>query len=323
MKVEGKTEYYVGIDISKEKLDVYIRPSDEYNQYRNDGDGCEQLLEWLAGYQGAIKLVVVEATGGLENLVLASLGRAGVPVHRSNPSCIRHFAKANRQYAKTDRIDAEIIAVFGEKLTPEPQALPSEAAAELQDLVQRRRQVTKMLGDERKRLSRARPRSRQSIESHIEWLEQQRQELEAEIEAQVAENPAQQAQAQRLQTGSGVGVVTAAQLVVELPELGQLSREQIAALAGLAPLNRDSGQQRGRRSIWGGRASVRSALYMAVLSASRYNPAIRSFYQRLLARGKEKKVALIACARKLLTILNAMLRDGTDWQFPISDQGLG
>jgi len=242
-------------------------------------------------------------------------------VHRSNPSCIRHFAKANRQYAKTDRIDAEIIAVFGEKLTPEPQAPASEAAVQLQDLVQRRRQISKMLGDERKRLSRARPRSRQSIEAHLEWLEQQRQELEAEIEEQVAQNPTQQGQVQRLQTCRGVGQVTAVQLVVELPELGQLARGQIAALAGVAPLNRDSGQQRGRRSIWGGRAAVRSALYMAALSASRFNPAIRAFYQRLLARGKEKKVALIACARKLLTILNAMLRDGTDWQSPTQTSG--
>jgi transposase len=239
---------------------------------------------------------------------------AGIPVAVVNPRQVRDFARSVGALAKTDRLDAQLIARFAEAVKPIPRPLPDAQARELTALVVRRRQVMQMIAMETNRLQRALPSLRPVIQAHIDWLRGQRDQLDTEMEALLQQSPLWLAQEQLYRTMSGIGPVTARTLIVELPELGVIGNKRIAALAGVAPFNRDSGTLRGKRTIWGGRKAVRNALYMAAVSATRCNPVIRDFYQSLLARGKEKKSALVACMHKMLIILNAMARKGTSWQ---------
>jgi transposase len=260
-------------------------------------------------------LLVCEATGGFEPAAIAMLAAAGLPVVVANPRQIRDFARATGQLAKTDRIDAAILALFAERVRPTPRP-PSDAAQLLDALLTRRRQLVEMLGAEKNRLGFAPRPLHQGIQQHIRWLERQLDDVTKTLADQIEQSPVWRAKDDLLQSVPGVGPIVSAVLLAELPELGTLSHKQIATLAGVAPLARDSGTLRGKRLVWGGRAGVRTALYLAALCGRRWNPHLRVFYERLLAAGKPKKVALIACARKLLTILNAMLRDTARWRAP-------
>jgi transposase len=258
-------------------------------------------------------LVVVEATGGYEMALVGLLVAAAVPVAVVNPRQVRDFAKATGQLAKTDAIDARVLALFAARVQPTPRAVPDAALQDLTALVTRRRQLVEMLGAERNRLAVARPALRRSVGAHIRWLERQLATLEEELATRIRATPVWREKDDLLRSVPGVGPQTARMLIAHLPELGQLSRHEIAALAGVAPLNRDSGRWRGRRTTWGGRAVVRAGLYMAALVASRHNPVLRAFYVRLVVAGKPKKVALVAVMRKLLTILNAMVHHQRAW----------
>ena len=303
----------VGIDVSKDRLDAHIRPSGEAFAVARDGEGLEQLVERLAARD--VSLVVVEATGGFETTVAAALAGAGLPLAVVNPRQIRDFARALGRLAKTDAIDAEVIALFAEKVRPEARPLASPEAQALGELVARRRQVVEMIGMEaNRRRQAAAKRLVKKIDRHLAFLEKELAEVDADIDAGVRASPAWREKEELLASVPGVGPVTARTLIAELPELGQLNRRKLAALVGVAPFNRDSGAWRGHRRIGGGRTSVRNALYMAALAATRWNPVIRAAYRRLVARGRPKKVALVACLRRLLTILNAILRDKTPWQ---------
>lgn len=302
---------YVGIDVAKSWLDVAQRPETSNVRVSNDTAGISGLVEELLTVQPA--LVVMEATGGLEVPLVAALLRAGLPTAVVNPRQVREFARATGRLAKTDAIDAGILAHFAEAVRPAPRPLPDEAGRELRALVMRRRQLVEMLTAERNRLARAGV-IRPEIQEHIRWLEAALHVLEAKIAERVQASPAWQKRESLYLSTPGVGPVLATVLLAELPELGRLNCKEIAALVGVAPLNRDSGLFRGRRKVWGGRVQVRSALYMGALVATRHNPTIRAFYQRLLGAGKPKKVALTACMRKLLTILNAMARSSSHWQ---------
>lgn len=303
---------FVGIDVSKAVLDVALRPTGERFSAANDDAGIRSVLERLRAH--ASVLVVLEATGGFENALVAALGAAGFAVVVANPRQIRDFARATGQLAKTDRIDAEILALFAERVRPQPRPLPDEAAQALDALLTRRRQLLEMLIAERNRLALAKLPVRKSITEHIRWLERQLSGVDRDLERSVQQSPLWRAKEDLLRTVPGIGPVVSRTLLGELPELGRLSHKQIAALVGVAPLARDSGTLRGKRIVWGGRAPVRSALYMGALVASRHNPVIRTFYQRLRAAGKPRKVALTACMRKLLVILNAMARDNRPWR---------
>jgi transposase len=278
----------------------------------NDECGIAALLTRLAAVHPT--LVVLEATGGAEVAVVAALGLAQVPVAVLNPRHVRDFAKATGRLAKTDRIDAQVLAQFAAAVQPTPRPLPDAQTQELGALLSRRRQVVEMLTAERHRLRTATVRVQPGIQAHIAFLEQQRTEADRALATLLQASPLWQDKARLLQSASGVGPVLTTTLLAELPELGTLDRREIALLVGVAPLNDDSGKHRGHRRIWGGRASVRAVLYMATVSAIRANPIIKPYYARLRAAGKLPKVALVACMRKLLTILNAMLRDGTTWQ---------
>ena len=302
---------FVGIDVSKEQLDIAVRPTDERWQVENDEAGIAQLVERLCSQ--APMLIVLEATGGLEMPVVIALAAADLPLAVANPRQTRDFAKATGQLAKTDPLDADNLAHFAQVIQPEPQQLPDEQTRHLKALVRRRRQVVKMLTAERNRCSSASPQAKEYIEHHIAYLVQEREALDAELEHRVQENAIWRAKADLLQSVPGVGPTTSNTFISCLPELGTLNRKAIAALVGVAPLNSDSGRFRGRRKVWGGRADVRAVLYMAALTATRFNPRIRAFYEKLLDAGKPKKVALTACMRKLLTILNAMMNQGTLW----------
>ncbi len=303
----------VGIDVAKPHLDIHVRPTDERFRLLRDEAGLGQLVERLRAL-GPV-LVVLEATGGYEVPVAAALGSAGLPVAVVNPRQIRDFARATGQLAKTDTLDALIIARFAEVVQPEARPLPTAQAQALGELVARRRQLTDMLGAESNRQQQAHdPRLQRRIATHIRWLTKALAELEADLDDTIRSSPLWRAQDHLLQSVPGVGGVTAFTLIAELPELGHLDRRKIAALVGVAPLNRDSGAWRGRRMIAGGRPTVRGVLYMAALTAIRFNPVIAHFYQRLTAAGRPKKVALIAAMRKLLTMLNAILRDQRPWQ---------
>ena len=261
------------------------------------------------------ELIVLEATGGFEQVVAAGLAGAGLPVVVVNPRQIRDFARSMGRLAKTDRIDAEVIALFAERVRPEVRPLPDAAARELDELVTRRRQVIEMMVAEGNRARRlASRRLKKRIDRHLEVLQKELTEIERELDDTIRRSPIWRETEDLLKSVPGIGNATARTLLAELPELGTLGRRQIAALAGVAPFNRDSGTFRGRRMIGGGRAGVRATLYMAALVASRHNPVIAAFYQRLLAAGKPKKTALVACMRKLLTILNAIIRHRTPWQ---------
>lgn len=274
------------------------------------------LVERLRGVRPA--LVVLEATGGLQIPAVAALAAAGLRTVVVNPRQVRQFAGATGRLAKTDAIDAQVLAQFGEAVRPEVRPLPDADSQELSALVNRRRQLIEMLTAEKNRLRLAAKKVRPNIEAHIRWLEGELLDLEGGLGDAIRSSPVWRERDNLLRSVPGVGPVLSSVLLAELPELGRLNRKEIAALAGVAPLNRDSGQFRGRRTVWGGRSHVRTALYMATLVASRYNPTIKSFYQRLLSVGKPKKVALTACMRKLLTILNAMMRHQAPWEISAS-----
>lgn len=303
---------FVGIDVSKDRLDVHIRPRGEFFSVSRDGAGLEALIERLRPL--APKMVGLEATGGFETVVAAGLMAAGLPVVVVNPAQVRDFAKALGKRAKTDPIDASVIAHFIEATKPELRALPDEATRQLADLVARRRQIIEMIVAERQRERRmTNPKLRKSIQRLLKALQKELSSLESDIDDSVHASPAWRSKEDLLVTMPGVGKTTARTLIAEMPELGQLDRQEIAALAGLAPYTRQSGQWKGKSFIGGGRASVRAALFMAALVAARHNRVLRLFHQRLIAAGKLKIVAIVAVARKLLTMLNAMLRDGKPW----------
>jgi transposase len=303
----------VGVDVAKERLDVHVRPEGERFTVPADEGGLQELVRQLQRVGPGV--VVLEATGGYEVPVAAALAAAGVPVAIVNPRQVRDFARATGRLAKTDALDAETLARFGEAVRPAVRPLPDAQTQVLGELVVRRRQLVEMLAAESNRHRQARaPQVRQRIGSHLEWLRAALRDLERELRAAVRGTPIWRAREELLRSVPGIGDVTAQTLMAELPELGQLDRRQIAALVGVAPLNRDSGSLRGRRMIGGGRATVRAVLYMAALTAIRLNPVIAAQYRRLVAAGRPAKVALVAAMRKLLVVVNAMVRDGRRWQ---------
>ena len=302
---------FVGIDVGKDELVIALAPSGEQWSTPNVASALAVLGERLTAVRPA--LIVLEATGGYETAAVATLGAAGLPVIVVNPRQVRDFARATGRLAKTDRVDAQVLALFAERIRPAVRPLPDEVTQDLQALVLRRRQLIDMLTAEKNRLGLARKPIRQSLKAHIAYLERELHSADADLRDAVAGSPLWRATDDLLQSVPGIGPTVALTLLAELPELGLLSRREIAALVGVAPVARDSGKERGRRAIAGGRASVRKALFMATLVASRHNALIRAYYQRLLAVGKPKKLALVACMRKLLVILNAMLRQQVAW----------
>jgi transposase len=316
--VMGKaSQGLVGVDVSEARLDVCVPPGGEQAVFGRDRRGIAELVAWLAGKKRP--LVVVEATGGLERGLEAALDQAGIAVAVVNPRLVRDFARAAGLLAKTDRLDARALALFGERMRPEARPARTPADHALAALVLRRRQLAELLEAERNRARRAEePVVLASIEAHLGWLRAALAELERHIRDRLAANPTWQEKTDLLQSVPGVGAVTTASLIGLLPELGQVDGKAIAALVGVAPFARDSGLMKGRRTIWGGRAPVRAVLYMAALVAVRHNPILRAFYNRLVGAGKAKKLALTAAMRKLIVTLNAILRDGTPWRAPQS-----
>jgi len=303
-----ETAVFVGIDVAKDRLDVHVLPRGDAFAQANDPQGIAALVEALKPLGCA--LVVLEATGGLEHPAAAALSACGLAVCVVNPRQTRDFAKAMGRLAKTDTIDAEGLALFAQRVRPEARPLPDAEARAFEALLRRRRQLLEMRAAEQNRLGLASDRrERHSLQAHINWLSKQLGRLDEELALAVQSSAVWRAKDELLQSIKGVGPVVSRTLLAALPELGTLGRQQIAALAGLAPVADDSGQHKGRRSIKGGRADVRCALYMAALSASRFNPALRAFRQRLAAAGKAVRVCLVAVARKLLVIANAVLRD--------------
>lgn len=306
-------EFVVGIDVAKAGLDVAVRPSGEERHLANASAEIAELVGWLSALQP--QLIVVEATGGYEAPLVAELGIAHLPVAVVNPRQVRDFARASGRLAKTDRLDAQTLAHFGQAMRPTPRPLPDQETQALAALVERRRQVVAMRTAEQNRLGATRVAAvRSRIQAHLTWLDEELHALDEELRRRLRASPLWRAQDDLLRSVPGVGPTLALTLLAELPELGRLARPQIAALVGVAPLNRDSGTLRGQRSIWGGRAAVRTTLSMATLRATRCNPVIQRFYDRLVAAGKPRKVALVACMHKLLTILNAMVKHQTPWQ---------
>lgn len=314
------TKQVVGIDVGKEKLDVGVSGEKRVRVWDNDQTGRAELSDWVEDQEP--HLVVIEASGGYEAAIVSELVQRGLEVALVNPTRVRAFARAEGLLAKTDRIDARLIARFGAIMQPEARARRDQAQLELNQWVSRRRQLVLMVSAEKNRLQTAPAAIQVDIVRHIDWLQAEIERLEAQINQAIAHNPTWRETARRVETVPGVGAITASTLVADLPELGQLNRQKIAALVGLAPFNHDSGKRRGKRRIFGGRTSVRCVLYMATLSAIRHNPVIKSFYDRLLATGKLKKVALTACMRKLLVILNTMVKSGQDWDPPISSPSI-
>lgn len=308
----------VGIDVAKAELVIAARPSSERWTVANDERGVKTLIDRLR--QDRPELIVLEATGGYELLCVAALASAALPVVVVNPRQVRDFARATGQLAKTDRIDADVLALFAERVRPAVRLIADDAAQDLDALLARRRQLLEMLQAEKNRagqvFGRGKRLVKKSLTAHIAYLERELRVADTDLGAMVRASPAWRERDDLLQSVPGVGRIVALTLVAELPELGRLSRREIAKLVGIAPLSRDSGTMRGRRFVQGGRASVRAALYMAALVATRHNAVIRAFYQRLVAAGKPKKLALVACMRKLLTILNVMARNKTPWQAP-------
>jgi transposase len=312
MTSERQTNVFVGIDVSKVHLDVAVRPSQERWQEDNTIEGIERLVARLGGLEPT--LIVLEATGGLEMACVAGLAAAGLPVVVINPRQGRDFAKSLGRLAKTDRIDAGVLAHFGEAVRPEVRPIPAEQTVHLQAVLVRRRQVIEMLVAEQNRLGLTHAQVRSRLKDHIDWLKEELTSLDDELRQQIQDSPVWREKEQLLRSVPGVGPVTATTVLAELPELGQLNRKKIAALVGVAPFNCDSGQKRGKRAIWGGRTSVRNSLYMATMSATRSNSVIRAHYEQLRKQGKPYKVAIVACMRKLLTILNAIARSNSPWQ---------
>lgn len=302
---------FVGVDVAKGELVAALRPAGETWTVANDEAGIQELLRRLQ--LRSPTLVVVEATGGYERALVAALATASIPLVVANPRQVRDFARSTGQLAKTDHIDAHILALFAERVRPEPRPLPDEATRTLEALLTRRRQLLEMLTAERNRLEHALPAVRRDLLQHIRWLERRLRDVDHDLDRTVQSSPVWRARENLLRSIPGVGPVTSRTLIGHLPELGTLNRKKIAALVGVAPLARDSGTLKGKRLVWGGRAHVRAALYMAALVASRCNPQIAAFYRRLVHAGKPKKLALTACMRKLLTILNAMMKTETAW----------
>ena len=305
------TESYVGIDVSKKILDTAIGQTGDLWQSANDRKGIADIVTRLEALQPA--LIVVESTGGLEIRLLTALFEAKLPFCRVHPGRVREFARSVGLLGKTDRLDARLLARFAQAVKPPVTSLPGEDEQRLSALLLRRRQVVEMLTAEKNRLSTAPVATQDRISQHILWLQEEQDKLDEEIDQFVNQTPIFRHKQDILQSTPGIGPVTSAILMADLPELGLLSRQKIAALVGVAPFNNDSGPRRGKRRVKGGRAAIRSTLYMATLSSIQFNPVIQAFYQRLVKRGKEKKVAVVACMRKLLTILNAMIRDDTTW----------
>jgi transposase len=309
--VMTSAQVFVGIDVSKAQLDIALRPEGRFAA-SNDDAGFAQVIERLRAVPTA--LVVLEATGGLELPLTGALAAAGVPVVVVNPRHVRDFAKATGKLAKTDALDAQMLAHFAEVMRPEARPLPDEQTQTLAAILTRRRQLVEMLTAEKNRLASARKPVRKSLRAHIAWLERELSHTDSGLAHAIRESPVWREKEELLQSTPGVGPVVTTTLLANLPELGTLTAKQIAALVGVAPFNRDSGTLRGKRTVWGGRAQVRAVLYMGTLVATRFNPVIHAFYHRLCAAGKAKKVALTACMRKLLIILNAMLKHRTPWR---------
>ena len=309
-----ETEVWVGIDVSKARLDVALGAAGELFSVANETRAIAGLVARLVELAPA--LLVLEASGGLETALVAELGAAQLPVVVVNPRQVRDFARATGQLAKTDALDARMLALFAERIRPELRRLPSEQERELKALVARRRELVEMITAERNRLGSAPKLLRKEITAHIRWLEGRLKERDRDLDRMLRSSPLWREREDLLRAVPGVGPVLCATLLADLPELGALSRREIAKLVGVAPLNRDSGTLRGRRTVWGGRAQVRAALYMATLVAVRFNPVLKAFYLRLRGAGKPAKVALTAAMRKLLTILNAMLKQRSPWRPP-------
>jgi transposase len=308
----SQSTVFVGIDVSKTQLDVAVRPEGQGLTVRNDESGMTTLVERMRELQPY--LVVLEATGGFEVALVGALAAVGMPLVVANPRQVRDFAKATGQLAKTDRLDAQILAQFAATVRPIPRPLPEACTQELAAVLTRRRQLIDMLTAEKNRLSSALKPVRKGIQAHITWLERRLREADDEISTTIRQSPVWREKDDLLQSTPGVGRVLSTTLLASLPELGTLNRKQIAALVGVAPFARESGVWRGKRMVRGGRAPVRVALYMSALVAARYNPVIKAFYHRLRHAGKPAKVALTACMRKLLTILNAMVKHHSPWR---------
>jgi transposase len=306
------TELLVGIDVSKDKFDLASTASCKQLQFDNNNRGIDHLVKWLDKQQPT--LVVLEASGGYEMALVSALALTGLPVAVVNPRQVRDYAKASGKLAKTDAIDAAVLTSFAAAIRPQARPLPDAQALQLKALVARRRDLVDMAVAESNRLETALPAVAGGIRKHLRWLEKQLAAINKEIADIIRSSPLWREKDQLLQTAPGVGPVTSFALMAELPELGQLSDKKIAALVGVAPYNCDSGRHKGKRVCWGGRADLRRTLYMGTICATRFNPPIREFYQRLLADGKPKKLAITACMRKLLSHLNAMIRDNCPWQ---------
>ena len=302
---------YAGIDVAKDRLDMAVRPSGAACTVAYDGAGVDDLVSRLHSLEPSV--VVLEATGGLELPLAGALAAASLPVVVVNPRQVRDFARATGRMAKTDALDAQVLAHFAEAVRPEIRPLADSDTQELHSLTARRTQVVEMLVAEKNRLGRASRAVVPRIQAHIQWLEQELDDLDQGLRQALQRSPVWRERDDLLRSVPGVGPQLSVSLLADLPELGTLGRRQIAALVGVAPMNRDSGTKRGRRMVSGGRARVRAVLYMGALVATRHNPVIRGFYQRLLAAGKTKKLALTACMRKLLTILNSMAKSGQRW----------
>ena len=309
-------ETFVGIDVAKDRVDVAVRPGGDMWSVDYDERGMSELASCLNTTAPAA--VLLEATGGLEVPLVSALAAAALPVVVVNPRQVRDFARATGRLAKTDALDAQVLAHFAEAVRPPVRPLRDADTQELNSIATRRSQLVTMLVAEKNRLRRSSHSVRSSVQSHITWLEQELNDLDKDLRSALRRSPVWREKDDLLRSVPGVGEQLSMSLLAYLPELGKLSRKQIAALVGVAPFNRDSGPYRGRRSIWGGRSRVRAVLYMGALVASRYNPVLREFYHRLLAAGKPKKLALTACMRKLLTILNAMVKSGQHWSHQAS-----
>lgn len=309
---ENTYKNYVGIDVSKKHLDVCVHATKEHFRTTNDDSGFREIKKRLSPYSPC--LLIAEATGGFEADLVRTLQKKHFSCAVVNPRQVRDFAKALGRLAKTDKIDASVLAHFGEVVKPSPKAMVKAEEQTLSDTQQRRRQLVDMITMEKNRCDKASGHVRKQIKKTIDFLEKQLKEVDKNLADQVSENEAWQTKMELLKSIKGVGQVIALTLVSDLPELGQVSRQEIAALVGVAPFNRDSGSRQGRKEIGGGRANVRTALYMGTLVAVRYNPPLKSFYEKLCKAGKKKKVALIACLRKLLVIMNTMIKNNTPWQ---------
>jgi transposase len=312
---------HLGIDVSKRTLDACILPEDASQEgesfvVTNDQEGVEEILSRLAKLGTSVELAVMEATGRYERLAATMLAANGISVAIVNPRQARDFAKAIGKLAKTDKIDSFVLARFARAVEPRISVIPNEEAQRLQGILARRRQLIDMLVSENNRTRMAPKALAKRIRAHIEWLEKEIERIDADLDRAIEDNAAFKANEALLRSVPGVGRVLSRTLLAELPELGTITHKRLCALVGVAPFNRDSGQRRGKREAWGGRAPVRAVLYMSALVATRHNPHIKEFYERLVAAGKPKKVALVACMRKLLSILNALMRDRATWRCP-------